>query len=202
MTFVPSTRQRDQWAAKTPRDLRIAEIAQLVGAILDGKVEAYPARVATARDLPAPEKKALVCAGASLALTRRPRSYLRVRPRGADPFSTAVCKQAAELSSSRRAFLPKTDKLPSGSDWLHEIKHDGFRIIALGPGMAGGAQVKITEWHRQTARQRNAGADQRRPASRPFPEPAPSIRGPFSRLVRSFSVSGETGGLGWDLPSD
>jgi len=29
--------------------LRIAEIAQLVGAILDGKVEAYPARVATAR---------------------------------------------------------------------------------------------------------------------------------------------------------
>jgi ATP-dependent DNA ligase len=24
----------------------------------------------------------------------------------------------------------KTDKLPSGSDWLHEIKHDGLRIIA------------------------------------------------------------------------
>jgi len=24
----------------------------------------------------------------------------------------------------------KTDKLPSGSQWLHEIKHDGFRIIA------------------------------------------------------------------------
>jgi hypothetical protein len=24
----------------------------------------------------------------------------------------------------------KTDKLPSGSPWLHEIKHDGFRIIA------------------------------------------------------------------------
>jgi len=22
----------------------------------------------------------------------------------------------------------KTDKLPSGSDWLHEIKHDGFRV--------------------------------------------------------------------------
>jgi bifunctional non-homologous end joining protein LigD len=28
-------------------------------------------------------------------------------------------------------YLPsKTDKLPSGSEWLHEIKHDGFRIIA------------------------------------------------------------------------
>jgi ATP-dependent DNA ligase len=24
----------------------------------------------------------------------------------------------------------KTDKLPSGSQWLHEIRHDGFRIIA------------------------------------------------------------------------
>src|SRR6516164_1926215 len=24
----------------------------------------------------------------------------------------------------------KTDKLPSGSQWLHEIKHDGFRVIA------------------------------------------------------------------------
>jgi hypothetical protein len=25
----------------------------------------------------------------------------------------------------------KTDKLPSGSQWLHEIKHDGFRLMAL-----------------------------------------------------------------------
>jgi ATP-dependent DNA ligase len=32
----------------------------------------------------------------------------------------------------------KTDKLPSGSDWLHEIKHDGFRIIARKKG----AQVR------------------------------------------------------------
>jgi ATP-dependent DNA ligase len=24
----------------------------------------------------------------------------------------------------------KADKLPSGSGWLHEIKHDGFRVIA------------------------------------------------------------------------
>jgi ATP-dependent DNA ligase len=28
----------------------------------------------------------------------------------------------------------KTDKLHSGSDWLHEIKHDGFRIIARKKG--------------------------------------------------------------------
>jgi ATP-dependent DNA ligase len=28
----------------------------------------------------------------------------------------------------------KTDKLPSGNDWLHEIKHDGFRVIARKTG--------------------------------------------------------------------
>ena len=28
----------------------------------------------------------------------------------------------------------KTDKLPSGDGWLHEIKHDGFRIIARKTG--------------------------------------------------------------------
>jgi bifunctional non-homologous end joining protein LigD len=33
----------------------------------------------------------------------------------------------------------KTDKLPSGSQWLHEIKHDGFRVIAR----KNGAQVKL-----------------------------------------------------------
>jgi len=33
----------------------------------------------------------------------------------------------------------KTDKLPSGRDWLHEIKHDGFRIIARKTG----AQVRL-----------------------------------------------------------
>jgi ATP-dependent DNA ligase len=33
----------------------------------------------------------------------------------------------------------KTDKLPSGSQWLHEIKHGGFRIIARKTG----AQVRL-----------------------------------------------------------
>jgi bifunctional non-homologous end joining protein LigD len=33
----------------------------------------------------------------------------------------------------------KTDKLPSGSQWQHEIKHDGFRIIARKTG----AQVRL-----------------------------------------------------------
>src|SRR5215831_14908754 len=33
----------------------------------------------------------------------------------------------------------KTTKLPSGSQWLHEIKHDGFRVIARKKG----AQVRL-----------------------------------------------------------
>jgi bifunctional non-homologous end joining protein LigD len=28
----------------------------------------------------------------------------------------------------------KTTKLPSGGQWLHEIKHDGFRVIARKDG--------------------------------------------------------------------
>jgi ATP-dependent DNA ligase len=33
----------------------------------------------------------------------------------------------------------KADTLPSGGLWIHEIKHDGFRIIAR----KNGAQVKL-----------------------------------------------------------
>ena len=33
----------------------------------------------------------------------------------------------------------KTDKLPTGSQWLHEIKHDGFRII----GRKDGKRVRL-----------------------------------------------------------
>jgi ATP-dependent DNA ligase len=45
-------------------------------------------------------------------------------------ISAACCSVPLRLGSSRRASPTKTDKLPSGGQWLHEIKHDGFRIIA------------------------------------------------------------------------
>jgi bifunctional non-homologous end joining protein LigD len=48
----------------------------------------------------------------------------------------------------------KTDKLPSGSDWLHEIKHDGLRIIAR----KNGAQVRLRR------RSSSASVDGRVPA--------------------------------------
>jgi ATP-dependent DNA ligase len=40
--------------------------------------------------------------------------------------------------SSSRAFLQRPT-LPSGGLWIHEIKHDGFRIIAC----KNGAQVRL-----------------------------------------------------------
>ena len=33
-------------------------------------------------------------------------------------------------ASSNPAYLPPPDKPPSGSNWIHEIKHDGFRLMA------------------------------------------------------------------------
>src|SRR5262249_27190649 len=38
----------------------------------------------------------------------------------------------------------KTDRLPSGGEWLHEIKHDGFRVVAR----KNGAQVRLYSRHR------------------------------------------------------
>jgi bifunctional non-homologous end joining protein LigD len=47
------------------------------------------------------------------------------------PYEPACCVS----SPSRRGFIPpclptKASTPPSGGLWLHEIKHDGFRIIA------------------------------------------------------------------------
>ena len=58
-----------------------------------------------------------------VALTAAPFYLIYMLPRSLPAGFIAPC-------------LPtKTDKLPSGSDWLHEIKHDGFRIIARKKGV-------------------------------------------------------------------
>jgi ATP-dependent DNA ligase len=36
----------------------------------------------------------------------------------------------------------KTDKLPSGDLWLHEIKHDGFRVVARKASACGSTAVQ------------------------------------------------------------
>ena len=42
------------------------------------------------------------------------------------------CKRlAADRASFIEPCLPSpADKLPSGANWIHEIKHDGFRLMA------------------------------------------------------------------------
>jgi ATP dependent DNA ligase domain len=55
-----------------------------------------------------------------------------------EPLSVAVMRtlQAGFIAPC----LPmKTDKLPSGGQWLHEIKHDGFRVVAR----KDGAKVRL-----------------------------------------------------------
>ena len=51
------------------------------------------------------------------------------------PFYSVHMLQHTLLAGFIAPCLPtKTDKLPSGGQWLHEIKHDGFRVIARKTG--------------------------------------------------------------------
>jgi hypothetical protein len=68
-------------------------------------------------------------------------------------------------------FIPpslptKTKKLPSGGQWLHEIKHDGFRVIArkngvrvrLSPEKAAKRKNCVSETTRRHAKPREVRA--------------------------------------------
>jgi hypothetical protein len=63
---------------------------------------------------------------------------------GLDSFAPRLHLSAISLRPLAAGFIApclptKTDKLPSGSQCLHEIKHDGFRVIARKKG----AQVRL-----------------------------------------------------------
>src|SRR5262245_16434571 len=83
-----------------------------------------------------------------------------------------MLRMRALLAGFIAPCLPtKTDKLPSGSQWLHEIKHDGFRIIARKTG----AQVRLYS---------RPGND--------LPRPFPLIVEPLARLrPRPCIIHGE-----------
>ena len=46
----------------------------------------------------------------------------------------------------------KTDQLPSCGEWLHEIKHDGFRIIAARMARPGNDLTREQAHNRQGSR--------------------------------------------------
>src|SRR5262249_59901021 len=54
------------------------------------------------------------------------------------PLPNSICCPMLQRTLPAGFIAPclptKTDKLPSGGLWLHEIKHDGFRIIARKDG--------------------------------------------------------------------
>jgi len=46
-------------------------------------------------------------------------------------FSPSMMSRAAPPSGFIEPCLPSlADRLPSGPDWIHEIKHDGYRLMA------------------------------------------------------------------------
>jgi hypothetical protein len=40
------------------------------------------------------------------------------------------------VSQQGFAALPRGTNVPAGSDWIHEIKHDGFRLIIQRRGVS------------------------------------------------------------------
>jgi bifunctional non-homologous end joining protein LigD len=67
-------------------------------------------------------------AGAIVANKAGPDSKVAIVP--AQFYSFRMLQRTLQVGFIAPCLPTKTDKLPSGSQWLHEIKHDGFRIIA------------------------------------------------------------------------
>jgi bifunctional non-homologous end joining protein LigD len=68
--------------------------------------------------------------------TSAPRHFSRVDARQAEGYAATMSLRLRRLPTG---FVPPclpsaTSEPPSGADWLHEIKHDGFRIIARKEG--------------------------------------------------------------------
>jgi hypothetical protein len=75
----------------------------------------------------------------------------RLRPDSALLSCRHVVASACPAGGLRRAVPPTTaPHPPSGEPWLHEIKHDGFRVIAR----KNGHRVKLysRSWHDLTSR--------------------------------------------------
>jgi ATP dependent DNA ligase domain len=69
----------------------------------------------------------------------RPRDGPQVAITGAQLYSARMLQRTLPAGFIAPCLPSKTDKLPSGSQWLHDIKHDGFRVIAR----KNGTQVRL-----------------------------------------------------------
>ena len=75
-----------------------------------------------------------------------------------------------KIAGARKGLLPTflepslaapSDKPPSGPNWIHEIKHDGYRIQAR----IDGIKVQLSPARRSTGRRAFAASPKRSPIS-------------------------------------
>ena len=60
---------------------------------------------------------------------------------------------ATDWASFIEPCLPSpADKLPSGSDWIHEIKHDGYRLMARRDPLSAGIRLLTRNGHDRSSR--------------------------------------------------
>ena len=82
------------------------------------------------------------------------------------------------------------DKPPAGADWLHEIKHDGYRIIARKEGS------RATLWSRHGTKRADRAPLRARPGD-PNGGKAPDFAsGWFNRSEYGPSAAAQQGALG------
>jgi ATP-dependent DNA ligase len=71
------------------------------------------------------------CERAAFAATLVPLVRLKLQ----SPVLNSICCHMLQRTFAAGFIAPclptKTDKLPSGRQWLHEIKHDGYRLMAF-----------------------------------------------------------------------
>jgi len=75
-----------------------------------------------------------------IALCRRGAPRAAFQPRPQLPIYTHIMlarPRTLPIGFIAPCLPIKVHTLPSGSQWLHEIKHDGFRIIARKDGLSG-----------------------------------------------------------------
>ena len=86
-----------------------------------------------------------------------------------------MLKRSPRTAGFIEPCLPSPTKAPpAGSHWIHEIKHDGFRILARRGATEGAALLLLPTWRG------------RRETRRPIHDPPPHLRreaAPQGRLV-------------------
>jgi ATP-dependent DNA ligase len=59
-----------------------------------------------------------------------------------EPVKTKACSHIARLGFIEPQLLTLTDHPPLGSDWIHEVKHDGYRTLLIIEGREARAYTR------------------------------------------------------------